>query len=209
MKKDNPVIFSRDVVEFVTVAAEFCKLVEQAEETPRRTLIDTSVKLLPLLYLKANLLPPCELLGDEMPETYVTEETYEVVRLTLAQVLGADDSFMDVFVADMKYSDQPIAQTVSECLADVYQDVRDFIFVFRLGLSETMHDALALCQEHFRQYWGQRLLGALRALHAARYAEDDAFVDGDVDAEDAAEDSRFNALAPDGGREGSPRMSAR
>lgn len=177
MEKESQVIFSRNAVEFVAVAAEFCKMVEQAEGKERRAFVDTALKMLPLLYLKAAMLPHIEPMGDEPLETYVTEETYEVVRLSLAELMGEDDDFMDVFVADMKYSDQPITQTISECLADVYQDIRDFIFVFRLGLNETMHDALALCQTNFTLYWGQKLLNALRALHAVKVAPQD---DSDV-----------------------------
>ncbi len=170
MKKESQVIFDRNVIEFVTVAAEFCNFVEQAESKSRADVVDTLLKLLPLLYLKASLLPPCEVMGEEEPENYVTEETYEVLRLNLADILGDRDDYLDVFVSDMKYSDQPVARNISEDLADIYQDIKDFIFVFRLGLNETMHDALATCQENFRLYWGQKLVNTLRALHEVKYA---------------------------------------
>lgn len=173
MGKESQVIFDRDVVEFVTVAAEFCKYLEQAEGKHRTTFVDTTLKILPLLYLKATLLPPCETLGDDLPEHYVTEETYEVLRMTLASILAEKDAYLDVFMEDMKYSDQPITRYISEDLADIYQDIKDFIFVFQLGLNETMHDALAICQENFRLYWGQKLVNTLRALHEARYLQSD------------------------------------
>lgn len=173
MKKESQVIFDRNVVEFVTVAAEFCKFMEQAEGTPRKAFVDTSLKILPLLYLKASMLPPCERMGDEMLETFVTEETYEVLRLSLSDILAEKDDYLDVFVSDMKYSDQPITKFISEDLADIYQDIRDFIFLFQLGLNETMHDALAVCQENFALYWGQKLVNTLRALHEVRYAPTD------------------------------------
>ena len=173
MGKESQVIFDRDVVEFVTVAAEFCKYLEQAEGKHRTTFVDTTLKVLPLLYLKATLLPPCETLGDDLPEHYVTEETYEVLRMTLAGILAEKDAYLDVFMEDMKYSDQPITRYISEDLADIYQDIKDFIFVFQLGLNETMHDALAICQENFRLYWGQKLVNTLRALHEARYLQSD------------------------------------
>ena len=171
MGKESQVIFDRNVIEFVTVAAEFCKYMEQAEGTRRPTFVDTTLKILPLLYLKATLLPTCETMGEDLPEHYVTEETYEVLRMTLADILGEKDDYLDVFVEDMKYSDQPITRYISEDLADIYQDIKDFIFVFQLGLNETMHDALAICQENFRLYWGQKLVNTLRALHEARYAQ--------------------------------------
>ena len=173
MKKESQVIFHRNVVEFVTVAAEFCKFLEQAEGVKPVAFIDTVLKMLPLLYLKASMLPPCEAMGDEAPETFVTEETYEVLRMNLANILAGKDDYLEVFVADMKYSDQPITRFISEDLADIYQDIKDFIFVFSLGLNETMNDSLARCQENFRLYWGQKLVNTLRTLHNAKYAQDE------------------------------------
>ncbi|MBE6286946.1 MAG: DUF5063 domain-containing protein [Mediterranea massiliensis] len=170
MKKESQVIFNRNVIEFVTVAAEFCKFMEQSEGSERKTFIDTSLKILPLLYLKASMLPSCETIGDEALETYVTEETYEILRMNLSGILADKDDYLDVFVSDMKYSDQPIIKYISEDLADIYQDIRDFIFIFQLGLNETMNDALAICQKNFAHYWGQKLVNTLRALHEAKYA---------------------------------------
>ncbi len=181
MKDKDLVIFHRDTVEFVTVAAEFCGFLERAGEQKRRDFVDTALKLLPLLYLKASMLPPCEPLGMAEPETFVDEAAYEAVRLAVAAVMADGDDYLDVFVEDMRYSDTPIRKTVSEDLADIYQDVKDFVSVYRLGFDETMHDALAICEEHFATYWGQVLVNTMRALHEVKYnhpADEDA---GDED----------------------------
>lgn len=69
----------------------------------------------------------------------------------------------------MKYSDQPITRYISEGLADIYQDIKDFIFVFRQGVNRNMHNALATCQDNFKLYWGQKLVNTLRALHEVKY----------------------------------------
>ena len=182
MKKESQVIFDRNVVEFVTVAAEFCKFLEQAETMKR----DTSLKILPLLYLKAAMLPETEIIGDDAPESYVTEETYEVLRINLAGILAEKDDYLDVFIQDMVYSDQPIKKNISEDLADIYQAIKDFIFVFQLGLNETMNDSLAICQEQFKEYWGQTLVNTLRALHDVKYrqSEEDEPEEDDCDDDD-------------------------
>ena len=182
-------IFDRNVVEFVTVAAEFCKFLEQAEGMKRATFVDTSLKILPLLYLKASMMPKCEMMGEDMPENFVTEETYEIVRMNLAGILTEKDDYLDVFVSDMKYSDQPITKYISEDLADIYQDIKDFIFVFQLGLNETMNDALAICQENFALYWGQKLVNTLRALHDVKYAQADS---EDENPSDETDDLDYN-----------------
>ena len=160
MEKESQTIFEKNVIEFVTVAAEFCAFLERAEHMKRKAFVDTSLKILPLLYLKASLLPKCETIGDEAPETYVTEEIYEILRINLAGLMGEKDDYLDVFVQDMVYSDQPIKKSISEDLADIYQDIKDFIFVFQLGLNETMN---------FGLLWGQKLVNTLRALHDVKY----------------------------------------
>ena len=89
----------------------------------------------------------------------------------------------------MKYSDQPITKYISEDLADIYQDIKDFIFVFQLGLNETMNDALAICQENFALYWGQKLVNTLRALHDVKYAQADS---EDENPSDETDDLDYN-----------------
>ena len=169
MKTESQVIFDRNVIEFVTVAAEFCGFLERAEGMKRDKFVDTSLKILPLLYLKASLLPECEMMSDEYPENYVTEETYEILRMNIASVLAEKDDYLEVFLPDMAYSDTPIKKCISEDLADIYQDIKDFIFIFQLGLNETMNDSLVICKENFGNIWGQKLVNTLRALHDVKY----------------------------------------
>ena len=146
MEKESQTIFEKNVIEFVTVAAEFCAFLERAERMKRSDFVDTSLKILPLLYLKASMLPKCETIGEEVLETYVTEEIYEILRINLAELMGDKDDYLDVFVQDMVYSDQPIKKSISEDLADIYQDAS----VLQQA-SEEVQDLLAtdpeLCEE--------------------------------------------------------------
>lgn len=166
MDSRSKVIFERNSVEFVTVAAQFCSFLENAQDMEREEFVDTALKMLPLLYVKALLLPEMELMDeDDELENYVTEESYSLMNAQLADIMGDRDDYLDVFVEDMKYSDQPVTRYISEGLADIYQDIKDFIFVFKQGVNRNMHNALAKCQENFRLYWGQKLVNTLRALH--------------------------------------------
>ncbi len=170
-EKNSQVIFDKNAVEFVTVAAEFCGFMERVSDMKRRDFVDKSLKLLPLLYLKASLLPACERIDEADPETFVTETDYEVLRGSIASLLGEYDDYLEVFLDDMAYSDTPIHQNISECLADIYQPLKDFICVFQLGLEQTMHDSLAICRELFAEFWGQRLVNVMRALHDVKYRQ--------------------------------------
>ena len=180
MEPTSQVIFDKNSIEFVTVAAEYCGFIERSREVGKQSFVDTALKILPLLYLKASLLPECELMGEDDLETFVTEDDYEYVRRSIAKVLGAQDDYLEVFHPDMAYSDTPIKKCISEDLADIYQDLKDFIGVFQSGLNVTMNDSLCVCREHFAEFWGQRLVNTMRALHDVKYhssSEDD---DADV-----------------------------
>ena len=159
MDTTEDIVFSRNTVEFVTVAAEFCAYVERSNEHSRKEFVDTLLKLL----------PDEERISDDDLEDFVTEDSYEVMRMTIYELLADKDSYLDVFVNDMKYSDTPITKSISEDIADIYQDIKNFVCLFQLGINETMHDAIIECNEHFRTYWGQTLTNTLRALHDIRY----------------------------------------
>ena len=169
MEHTSQVIFDKNSIEFVTVAAEYCGFIERSRGALRKNFVDTALKILPLLYLKASLIPECEMIGEDDLEVFVTEDDYEGVRRAIADVLGAQDDYLEVFLPEMAYSDTPIKKCISEDLADIYQDLKDFISVFQLGLNVTMNDSLYVCKEHFAEFWGQRLVNTMRALHDVKY----------------------------------------
>ena len=168
---DSKVVFDRNVVEFVTVAAEYCAFVEQSGERSPEQTIDVLLKLLPLLYLKASMLPEMEQDGMTVLEDSVTESDYEWIRSAMAAAVGADDDYLEVFTDGMQYSDVPVRKTISEDLADIYQPLKNFVQSFKSGINEIMAEAAALCRDQFIEYWGQTLTCVLRALHSIRYRQ--------------------------------------
>lgn len=165
------IVYSVNVIEFVTVAAETCLFLEHVTEFTKTDFIQKSVKILPLLYLKASLIDIPETVFDDAPERFVTEEDYQFVREQLEQLLGPDDSYLETFHPDMAISDTPIAAFVSENLADIYQELKDFAANYQLGDVDIMNDALVACLLAFGEHWGQKLLNGLRALHALRFSD--------------------------------------
>lgn len=165
----DKIVYGKNTIEFVTVATEFCAFVERAETMDRSEFVGTVLKILPLLYLKATMLPHVVDDDDSGLESYVTEETYEILRMNIASLMGDMDDYLEVFEKDMVYSDKPILATVSENIVDIYQDVRDFIFAFQLGYEDSMKLAVKVCVENFELYWGQKLVNVMRALHNIKY----------------------------------------
>lgn len=180
------IVFSRNTIEFVTVAAEFCAYLERIEEHSKKDFVDTMLKILPLMYLKVQMLPNEERVNEDISEDFVTEECYEILRISIAETFAEQDTYLDVFVSDMKYSDTPVTKNISEDLADIYQDIKNFVSRFQLGINEVMHDAIIECNEHFRQYWGQTLVNTLRALHDIKYNTEE-----DYEVENTLEDDKF------------------
>ena len=165
------IVYSKKVIEFVTVAAETCLFLEHANEFTKTDFVQKSIKILPLLYLDASLLDIPDPVFEEIPERFVNEEDYQYVHGLVEQLLGSDDSYLEVFHPYMALSDTPIAAFVSEDMADVYQELKDFAANYQLGDIDIMNDALVACLEAFGEHWGQKLLNALRALHAVRFSE--------------------------------------
>lgn len=163
--------FDRNTVEFVTVAAEYCAFLEQVYDKEPSRVADVLSKLLPLLYLKASMLDVPDPQGLYIEEV-VTEPEYEAIRMSLREKFGENDDYLEVFVEDMKYSDTPVRKCISEDLADIYQAVGNCVHSYRSGLEEIMTEAVAICSDGFRTYWGQTLANTLRAVHNVRYSSD-------------------------------------
>lgn len=165
-------VYSKEIVEFVTVGLEFCSRVEQCSESDRDDFILALTRILPLLYVKASLLPTDEPEEDDDLANYVTEEQYEYIRNSVSVLFGKDDDYLEVFDADMAYCDAPIAASISEGIADVYQDIRDFLEVYRYGNETLSRIAIYRCRENFATYWGQKLVNIMRPLHNLGYGNE-------------------------------------
>lgn len=167
----DKVIYQHDVIEFAQVAVQFCAQLERANETEHSEFIDKLLKLIPLLYMKAQLLPEVESDGDFLPDDFVTEQDYNFVLTSVAQQLGDDDMYLDIVTDEMLQTDDTQWKRVSEHLADAYQPLRNFLAAYQRGVEECMHDALWALHDSFAQYWGEALTSALLRLHRIKYTE--------------------------------------
>jgi hypothetical protein len=165
----SEVVLSKQTEDFVRTALEFCVLVEKTRQSERDFFIDNMLKLLPLLYLKTIVLPPITDDYDSVLEAKVSEAMYNQVEENVGRLLGGDNLYLETFHPDIRLSDSPVAVKISENIADIYQDLGNFIAVFKNGQKETMNDSLSLCVLNFEKYWGQSLLNSLKALHYIKY----------------------------------------
>ena len=168
---ENP-IYAHDTLEFVQVAAEYCALLERTTDDGQLTtedLVGTLLKLLPLLYMKVQLLPEVDTEGAFVPDDQVTEEDYNFVRDNVYRFLHEHDEYeLLVWDEDMQTEESRWC-SVSEGLADIYQALRNFVAVYQQRLEPCMLDAIWQLKDNFELYWGQTLLDTLRQLHRIRY----------------------------------------
>ena len=170
-------VYSANVLELVSIGADFCSLLEQSKLLKAKSVIKQMQTLLAELYMKGLSFDFSPMDNEMEYEHQVTEEDYNLIRNNVAACLGSYDDYLDVFLEDMKYSDKPILKTVSEDVADIYQDVRNFISAYEGGSEEVMFASLSEVLNNFRQYWGGRCLSVMRVLHEILYGQEESFSD--------------------------------
>ena len=163
-------VYSRNVVEFVAVANEFCKYVEHASELKGDELLKILQRILPLMYLKSSFLPQLEPFFEDGNEKFVTEADWTAISDTLKEKFGTADDYVEVFDDKIKETEGPVVSSISENMADIYQDMKDFLLLYQTGTAEVMNDAIWECRMNFENFWGQKLVNSMRAIHKFLYS---------------------------------------
>ncbi len=165
-------IYSEVAIDFVKSALETCLLLEQTEHLTKEDFVDKMTKILPLLYIKVLVVKDMPItIFDGFNERFVTENDYLFVKNGIENLLGEDDLFLEVFHPDMPYSDTPIAVTISENLADIYQELKEMVANYQIEEESVMEMALKECVEAFSEHWGRKLLNVLRAIHNIKFGD--------------------------------------
>jgi hypothetical protein len=165
---ENPVI-SRQVIEMITVAHEYCLYFEQAEKHEPDQILSFVQKIGPLLYLKGAMLPDTIEADPEFAERYVTEEQWEAIFKTLREKFSEMDLY---YTLDENNDSQQ--QSLADNLADVYQDMKDFVMLYQKAPMQSKSWAVKELKHLFEIHWGKIILKALNAIHIILYNDRDA-----------------------------------
>ncbi len=170
MDNTNEPVYSRNVIEFVAVANEYCKYAEHASEIKGDEMLRILQRLLPLLYLKASLLPEFEPFFEDGNEKFITESDWFRINDAFKEKFGTADDYQEVFDEKINDSEGPVISSLSENMADIYQDIKNFLLLYQTGTSEVMNDAVWECRMNFENFWGQKLVNSMRAIHKFIYS---------------------------------------
>ena len=136
---DTSQYHSKDIMEFVTVGFEFCKRIENVNSTKRKDFIDSMLKILPLLYVKSQIVLNFQTDEDFYLEHIVTEADYNAIQNSIADTMST------------------------------YDDLADFLYVFKQDNEESTYAALCEISDSFAERWGQILVNVMRPLHETKY----------------------------------------
>jgi hypothetical protein len=167
---DDPV-YSRKVLEMLTVANEYCLFLEKADEYSVEELLNFLQKIAPLIYLKSVLLPDVEVEDEDAVEHYVSEEQWEALFNILYNKFGGKDQFFFVDHHEKSHNDA-IKGSLAESFTDIYQDLKDFLLLYQNPLRSFKENAVRECKRLFETRYGYRLINAQSAIHCLQYPEE-------------------------------------
>ncbi len=158
-------VYAPEVLEFVRHVNSYCQWLEECDTSPGMTFIQDGVKSLPAIYSSVLALPKFEPQLEEGNERYVTEHQWSEIYQKVLRLLGPHNAYLRAAGEDEFDRSDLLSHTISEDLADLYQDLKDFAMQYRQGVEELMNDALWEVVSHFEEHWGTKLLNSLHALH--------------------------------------------
>ena len=160
--QDQPV-FSRNVMEMITVANDYCLTLTKYENLPTSELYSYLQKVCPLIYLKGALLPDVDVNNPEANERFFTEEEWEALFNGLRNKFKKEDEFWTLdFTSN---HNDPVKISLSECLADLFQEFQDFLVLYQKNSIDAKENAVFELKLAFSERWGQTLLDIHQQVH--------------------------------------------
>lgn len=167
---DNEAVFSRKVLEMITVSNEFCLFMEENQKYGLTEVMHYLSRITPLLYLKGSLLPEVHVSDETANERFVTEEQYETLFQEMKAKFGKKDRFRMAGQADEL---ELVSCSLADQLADLYQDLKDFVLLYQKNTMAARENAVHSCKRHFEERWGMAAVRIMFALHQLLYSRKD------------------------------------
>lgn len=157
-------ISSKNVMEMLTVANEYCHFIEKAHQYEVKDILEYLEKIFPLLYLKGSLIPDVEIQVPEANERFVTEETWQSIFNEMRNKFKPNDEFWAMDHADYNEG-EAIKVSLADNLSDIYQDLKDFVTLYSKGTDAAKENAVHYCKLYYQIHWGYRLVQAQKYIH--------------------------------------------
>lgn len=176
--QQEPIDQKKQIIELLTVSNEYCMFIEKAYDYSKEEILQYIHRMAPLLYLKGSLLPEINIENPEAYERFVTEEVWENIFNELRNKFSKDDEFW--FIDEVTFNGDEIAKgSMAEHLTDIYQDLKDFVFLYNKNSSDAILNAVAESRHLFQTNWGYKIIRIQKQVHHLLYQEftDDDYAD--------------------------------
>ena len=158
-------VYSGEMVALVKAANETASYLEDLKGKAATDFVSEAPILLTSVYQAMLNTLKTEPVFENGTEPVVSEQEWAAVYQQVAGILGAGNSFLRPAEEEEFDRSELVTHTISEDLADVYQELRDFTTNYSRGMEEIMNDAAWELRERFYEHWGKKLLRALLAIH--------------------------------------------
>ncbi|MCK4568975.1 MAG: DUF5063 domain-containing protein [Bacteroidales bacterium] len=160
----------KQIIELLTVANEYCMFIEKAYDYSKEDILQYIHRISPLMYLKGSLIPEYKPENPEAYERYVTEEVWENIFNELRTKFGKDDEFW--FIDEVSFQGDEITKgSMAEHLTDIYQDLKDLVFLYNKNTADAIINAIAECRHLYHTNWGYKTLRVQKNIHHLLYQQ--------------------------------------
>jgi len=171
LRDNSDLVLSNKVLEMVTVAHEYCLFVEKISKYNKTDIQMYFSKIAPLLYLKASLLPDIEVSDNDADERFVTEEAWNAIYNDTKEIFKEDNIFADT--DNIEPADTELFHyEISEIVADIYQDLKDFVMLYQKESLAAKENAVFSCRNYFKNNWGIKCIFLMKTMHVSLYEND-------------------------------------
>lgn len=159
---------SNNSLALIALCNEYCALAENANQYSREDFTKSMLKTLTRIYISSL---DIEGESDDFSiDNLLDEDKYNYVRESIQSLYGEHDIYLEVFEEDMKYSETPIAESISEGLADLFQVFYNFVESVKESPVEMIAETIDALKADFKNYWAQKLCNLLRPLNNILFA---------------------------------------
>jgi len=158
-----------NVKEFAEVASDFCQLLEQASKLRTGELLGQLQQIFPLIYQKSAQLPKPKYCYEEEPKRFVTEENYAMVHDAIQQKLELYFGITQMSPGTRPNRFEVMSFSIAESITDAYEELKNFIKLYEIGIPQAMNDAVWIYRHNFEQNLGLKFIDCLKSLHQILY----------------------------------------
>jgi len=141
-QKLHSFVYSEEVVSFVRAANETATFIEDLKDKNGKTFIAEALRHLSEVYRAILKVGDTEPLAESGAEPTVSEQEWAEVFQRILALLGPHNEILRPAEDDEFDRSDLVTHTISEDLADVYQELRDFTALYSRGLEEIMNDSV-------------------------------------------------------------------